>query len=802
MISVAALPQWQALAAHARQVDNLEMRDLFAEDPARAARFKAEADGLYLDYSKNPITAETWALLEALAKARNLEGWRERMFAGERINTTEDRAVLHIALRNRSNRPIMLEGRDVMTEVNAVLAQMQRFVETVHAGEWLGGTGKPIRHIVNIGIGGSHLGPQAVVEALEAYQRPGFAVHFVSNVDGNDLEAVLDRIDPETTLFIVASKTFTTQETMTNARSARGWLEARLGEAADVARHFVAVSTNEAGVRDFGIDPANMFRFWDWVGGRYSLWSAIGLPIALALGWRNFERLLAGAHAMDEHFCSRPLASNLPVILGLVGVWNTNFLGAGSHGVLPYDQRLDRFVDHLQQLDMESNGKRIDRDGYPVDYATGPVLWGRPGTNGQHAFYQLLHQGTRVVPADFIAVAAPGHDLEAHHPILLSNVIAQTEALMAGKSETAAREEMIANGLEEKQADALAPHRSFPGNRPTNTLILPRLDPVSMGQLAALYEHKVFVQGIVWNINSFDQWGVELGKTLAKSVLSDLAAATPASGHDGSTNALIERLRQAGAPVHLDPARIQAVIFDLDGVLTDTARVHAAAWKRLFDAFLSRRADRGDESFEPFTMADYHRHIDGKPRRDGLLAFLDSRGLELAEGGKEDTLEDETILGLANAKNAFFHDALASDGVTAFEDGARCLARLRAAGIETAVISASRNAKAVIAAAGLSGRFDLLVDGEAAAERGLAGKPAPDVFLEAARGLGVDPAHAAIVEDAQAGVAAGAAGDFALVIGLAREGGRKRLTRAGADLAIGDLEALSLLDGKDDDGPA
>jgi len=630
----------------------------------------------------------------------------------------------------------------------------------------------------------------AVVEALEAYQRPNITVHFVSNVDGNDLEAVLDRIDAETSLFIVASKTFTTQETMTNARSARDWLETRLGEAADVARHFVAVSTNEAGVRDFGIDPENMFRFWDWVGGRYSLWSAIGLPIALALGWRNFERLLAGAHAMDEHFRTRPLNANLPAILGLVGVWSTTFLGAESHAVLPYDQRLDRFVDHLQQLDMESNGKRIDRDGRPVDYTTGPVIWGRPGTNGQHAFYQLIHQGTHLVSADFIAVAEPAHDLVEHHPILLSNVVAQTEALMTGKSEIAVREEMIGAGIETERAEALAPHRSFPGNRPSNTLILPRLDPFFMGQLAALYEHKVFVQGIVWNINSFDQWGVELGKTLAKSVLTDLNSSKPASGHDASTNALIDRLRERSATVRLDPNQYKAVIFDLDGVLTDTARVHAAAWRRLFDAFLAQRAQRGEAGFAPFTMADYQSLVDGKPRRDGLRAFLASRDIELPEGGSDDALEDATILGLANAKNAFFHEALEGDGVTAFEDGERCLARLRSAGIKTAVISASRNAKAVLAAAGLTERFDRLVDGEAAAARSLAGKPAPDVLLAAARDLGVDPADAAIVEDAEAGVAAGAAGDFALVLGLARNGGRKRLTRAGADVVIKDLDAL------------
>lgn len=782
---------WRALADHARLMAETPMRRLFDEDQARAGRFAAASGGLFLDYSKNRITEETVSLLEALARDRDLERWRDRMFAGERINGTEDRAVLHVALRNRGNRSTMIDGADVMEDVNAVREQMRRFVETVHAGEWRGGTGKPIRHVVNIGIGGSHLGPQAVVEALEAYRRPEIETHFVANVDGNDIESVLEHIDPETSLFIIASKTFTTQETMTNARSARDWLTGRLGESGDVASHFVAVSTNAAGVREFGIDPANMFRFWDWVGGRYSLWSAIGLPIALALGWYNFGRLLDGAHGMDTHFIEAPLRANLPVLLGLLGVWNTNFLGAETHAVLPYDQRLDRFVDHLQQLDMESNGKQVDRQGRPVDYVTGPVIWGRPGTNGQHAFYQLIHQGTRLVPADFIAVAEPAHDLEGHHAILLSNVVAQTEALMAGKSEAAVRAELIDAGTPEGEAAALAPYRSFPGNVPTNTLILDRLDPFAVGQLAALYEHKVFVQGVIWNINSFDQWGVELGKTLAKSVLADLRSEAPVTGHDTSTTALIERLRAGPAPVPLDPSQTGAVIFDMDGVITDTARLHAAAWKQLFDAYLAHRAAARGEPLAPFTMADYRRYVDGKPRLEGLRDFLAAREITLPEGREEDGPEAETLRGLGNAKTEYFRAALEAEGVAAFADVRPCLGRLAKAGIRTAAISASRHAEIVLEAAGLREAFDTILEGERAAELGLAGKPEPDIFLAAARALGVPPERAVVVEDSVAGVAASRAGGFALVLGMARTGGKKALTRAGADRAIADLDALA-----------
>jgi len=781
-------PQWQALTAHARRMREVHMRDLFAADAARAERFSAETDGLYLDYSKNRITEETWSQLAALAEARDLAGWREKMFAGERINTTEDRAVLHAALRNRANTPVTVDGEDVMPAVNAVLARIQDFVGRVHAGEWRGATGAPIRHIVNIGIGGSHLGPQAAVEALEAYRTPGIETHFVANVDGNELETVLECIDAETTLFVVASKTFTTQETMTNARSARSWLMARLGEAGEVAKHFVAVSTNEAAVREFGIDPANMFGFWDWVGGRYSLWSAIGLPIALTIGWHNFERLLEGAHAMDRHFSQAPLEQNLPAILGLIGAWNSNFLGAETQAILPYDQRLDRFVDHLQQLDMESNGKRVDRAGCRVDVATGPIVWGRPGTNGQHAFYQLIHQGTRLAPADFIAVAEPAHDFEAHHTILLSNVVAQSEALMMGKGETEVREELVAAGMDAQTAAALAPHRTFPGNGPTNTLILPRLDPFTFGQLTALYEHKVFTQGVLWDINSFDQWGVELGKQLAKTALGELEGEGPVTGHDASTNRLIDRLRGGGPPVRIDRRSVDAVIFDLDGVLTDTAQVHAAAWKRLFDAYLERRATRTGETFQPFTMADYRAYVDGKPRLNGVRDFLASRGISLEMGGPDDSGDRETLHGLGNTKNAYFRAALECEGISAFADAPAGLERLRAAGLKTAVISASRNAEAVIEAAGLAGCFDTLIEGETAAARGLAGKPAPDIFLEAARELGIAPERAVVVEDALAGVAAGRAGGFAWVLGMARGGGRKALTRAGADGALTTLD--------------
>ena len=537
MASLADSPAWTALRKHRDSVAATTLRELLAGDPGRFERFSLRLGGLLLDYSKNRITEETKRLLLDLAHEREVENWRNRMFAGDRINVTEQRAVLHVALRNRSNQPILVDGQDVMPEVNTVLDRMRGFTERVRSGEWTGHTGKRIADVVNIGIGGSDLGPQMVVEALKPYGRPDLRAHFVSNVDATHIAETLKRLDPETTLFIIASKTFTTQETLANARTARVWLVDRLGEESAIARHFVAASTNEKEVRSFGIDPANMFPFWDWVGGRYSLWSAIGLPIALAIGFERFEQLLAGAHEMDEHFRTAPLDQNMPVILGMLGVWYVNFWGAPAHAVLPYDQYLARLPAFLQQLDMESNGKRVDRDGRPVDYATGPVIFGEPGTNGQHAFYQLIHQGTVLIPADIIAPLESHNPIGEHHRILLSHAIAQAEALMRGKTEAEARAET--------PDPALAPHRVFPGNRPTNMMLVRKLDPHALGMLIALYEHKVFVQGIVWNINSFDQWGVELGKQLAGTILKELQPGAAVGDHDGSTAGLIGYVRRS-----------------------------------------------------------------------------------------------------------------------------------------------------------------------------------------------------------------------------------------------------------------
>ncbi len=548
-MSITTLPAWRALAAHAEAMRDIHMRDLFHRDPGRFQRFSLRLGDFLLDYSKNRITDETMRRLLDLAAARDLEGWRRRMFGGERINVTENRAALHVALRNRSGRPIMVDGKDVMPEVNRVLAQMRGFAEAVRAGDWRGHTGEAVTDVVNIGIGGSDLGPVMVCEALRPYQRAGLRVHFVSNVDGSHIAETLKWCRPESTLFIVASKTFTTQETLANARTARAWLTGALGEAA-VARHFVALSTNAEGVAEFGIDTANMFEFWDWVGGRYSLWSAIGLSIAVAVGMDNFKRLLDGAHAMDEHFRTAPAAANMPVVLGLLGVWYNNFLGAQAHAVLPYDQYLARLPAYLQQADMESNGKSVDRDGRRVDYQTGPVVFGEAGTNGQHAFYQLIHQGTKLIPADFIAAAETHNPVGDHHTLLLSNFLAQTEALMRGKTAAEARAELEAAGLHGEAVEALLPHRVFEGNRPTNSILYRRLDPHTLGMLVALYEHKVFVQGVIWNVNSFDQWGVELGKQLAKAIRPELAGDAPVSGHDASTAGLIDRVRalRGGGP--------------------------------------------------------------------------------------------------------------------------------------------------------------------------------------------------------------------------------------------------------------
>ncbi|PVE21404.1 glucose-6-phosphate isomerase [Microvirga sp. KLBC 81] len=543
MTTLTASPARQALQTHSAAIRSLHLRDLFAQDPERFARFSIKLGDLLLDYSKHRITAETMGLLLDLARASDVEGWRDRMFTGEKINTTENRAVLHVALRNRSNRPILVDGVDVMPGIEAVLEKMRLFSERIRSGDWRGATGETITDIVNIGIGGSDLGPFMVCEALRPYQQPDLRAHFVSNVDAAHLTHTLARLDPAHTLFIVASKTFTTQETMTNAASARAWLTGALGEDA-VARHFVAVSTNAPEVARFGIDTANMFEFWDWVGGRYSLWSAVGLPIVLAVGFERFIELLEGAHAMDQHFRSAPLEQNMPVIMGLLGIWYRNFLGASTLALLPYDQHLHRFAAYFQQGDMESNGKSVRRDGRRVDYATGPIIWGEPGTNGQHAFFQLLHQGTELIPADFLAAVESQTPLGDHHEKLLANFLAQTEALAFGKTESEVRAELQKRGLSGEALEALVPHRVFEGDRPTTSILYRKLTPHRLGSLIALYEHKIFVQGVIWGINSFDQWGVELGKELASRILPELRSNGTGTSHDSSTNGLINHIKR------------------------------------------------------------------------------------------------------------------------------------------------------------------------------------------------------------------------------------------------------------------
>jgi len=541
------LPAWNALLNHHRDVAPLHMRDLFAADPGRFEKFSLQWQDFLFDFSKNRITEETLPLLLDLAQQAGLGARIEAMFSGQRINVTEDRAVLHVALRNRGGRPIQVDGVDVMPGVLAVQAKMRSFSEAVRSGRWLGFTGKAITDVVNVGIGGSDLGPLMACEALKHYAQPGLGVHFVSNVDATHLAETLKRLDPASTLFIIASKTFTTQETLTNAWSARDWLIQSLGSEAAVAHHFVALSTNAEAVRAFGIDTDNMFEFWDWVGGRYSLWSAIGLSIALAVGMDRFEELLEGANAVDEHFRTAPLAENIPVIMALLGVWYDNFFGAETHAVLPYEQYLSRFPAYLQQGDMESNGKRVTLAGEAVNYATGPIIWGEPGTNGQHAFYQLIHQGTRLIPCDFIAGACSLNPVGQHQPILLSNFFAQTEALMKGKTEAEARQELEQAGLSAEKVEKLLPHKVFPGNRPTNSILYHRLTPRTLGSLIAFYEHKIFVQGVIWNVNSFDQWGVELGKQLAKTILPELEGADVVSSHDASTNGLINHCKNVRA---------------------------------------------------------------------------------------------------------------------------------------------------------------------------------------------------------------------------------------------------------------
>jgi glucose-6-phosphate isomerase len=539
---VSALTQlaaWKALQLHYGQIANLHMRDMFRDDPSRFERFSIRFEDMLVDYSKNRITGETIRHLLALADETGLRQRIVGMFAGERINFTEDRAVLHTALRKRGGGPVHVDGADVMPAVRAVLAKMRAFSNAVRSGDLKGYTGERITDVVNIGIGGSDLGPAMVTRALKPYSLPGLRVHFVSNIDGTQIIEALKQKRPETTLFIVASKTFTTLETLTNARTARSWFTGATGSDAAVARHFVALSTNTREVRAFGIDPANMFEFWDWVGGRYSLWSAIGLSVAIAVGMDRFDEMLEGAHAMDEHFRTAPFEGNIPVMLGLLGIWYRNFFATPTHAVLPYDQYLDRLPAYLQQADMESNGKSVGRDGKPVDYETGPVIWGEPGTNGQHAFYQLLHQGTQIVPADFIAAAESHNPVGLHQQILLANFFAQTEALMRGKSAAEVRRDLAAAGLADESLERLLPHRVFDGNRPTNTILYRRLTPRTLGALIAMYEHKIFVQGAIWGINSFDQWGVELGKQLAGAIQPELASDAPADSHDASTNGLI-----------------------------------------------------------------------------------------------------------------------------------------------------------------------------------------------------------------------------------------------------------------------
>ncbi|MCS6845983.1 MAG: glucose-6-phosphate isomerase, partial [Caldilineales bacterium] len=534
MSQLTSSPAWQALMAHRQEMADVHMRDLFAQDPQRFQRFSLRLGDILFDYSKNRITERTMALLLDLARQARLDQAIEAMFTGQKINNTEKRAVLHVALRNRSNRPIYVDGEDVMPAVNAVLEKMRRFSEAVRSGRWRGYTGQPIADVVNIGIGGSDLGPKMVVRALTPYVQPGLRFHFVSNVDGTDIAETLKAVRPETTLFLIASKTFTTQETMTNAHTARRWfLQAAQDEAA-VAKHFVALSTNRRKVEEFGIDPANMFEFWDWVGGRYSLWSAIGLSIALAVGMERFEELLAGAHAVDEHFRTAPFEQNIPVVMALLGIWYNNFFGAESHAILPYDQYLDLFADYFQQGDMESNGKGVTKAGQPVDYSTGPIIWGQPGTNGQHAFYQLIHQGTKLVPCDFLAAARSHNPIGDHHAILLSNFFAQTEALMRGKTAEEVRAELLAEGVADEDLAVLTAAKTFPGNRPTNSFLYRQLTPYTLGALIALYEHKIFTQGVIWDINSFDQMGVELGKQLAKAILPELADDRPVHSHDSS----------------------------------------------------------------------------------------------------------------------------------------------------------------------------------------------------------------------------------------------------------------------------
>lgn len=534
---------WKALEQHQAAFADTTIQQLFAQDTERFAKYSLTFNNeILVDFSKNKINQETLTLLRQLATECDLDSAIDAMFGGEKINRTENRAVLHTALRNRSNTPVLVDGKDVMPEVNAVLNKMQAFCERVISGEWKGYTGKAITDVINIGIGGSDLGPYMVTEALRPYKNH-LTMHFVSNVDGTHIAETLKKVNPETTLILVASKTFTTQETMTNAHSAREWFLASAKDEAHVAKHFAALSTNAKEVEKFGIDTANMFEFWDWVGGRYSLWSAIGLSIALSVGFDNFVELLRGAHEMDKHFRHTPIEQNIPATLALVGLWNTNFLGAQTEAILPYDQYLHRFAAYFQQGNMESNGKYVGRDGKVVNYQTGPIIWGEPGTNGQHAFYQLIHQGTTLIPCDFIAPAQSHNPLGDHHSKLLSNFFAQTEALAFGKSKEEVEAEFVKVGKTLEQVKEIVPFKVFTGNKPTNSILVQKITPFSLGALIAMYEHKIFVQGVIFNIYSFDQWGVELGKQLANRILPELAQADKVSSHDSSTNGLINQFK-------------------------------------------------------------------------------------------------------------------------------------------------------------------------------------------------------------------------------------------------------------------
>lgn len=534
---------WSLLSKHFKEIEPLEIKSFFKNDKDRYQNMSLSLEDMLVDYSKNNINGKTLKLLVALAKECGLEGAIQAMFSGEEINHTEQRAVLHTALRNRSNRPVLVGGKDVMPTINDVLAKMKGFTNSVHNGEWKGFTGQKIESIINIGIGGSDLGPVMVTEALKHYQIEGVETYFVSNVDGTHIAETLKKVNPETTLFLVASKTFTTQETMTNAHSARAWLLDYYKNENAVASHFVALSTNAKAVAEFGIDTHNMFEFWDWVGGRYSLWSAIGLSIALTIGYNNFEKLLDGAHTMDKHFSEAPLDKNIPVILALIGVWYNNFYGFESEAILPYDQYLHRFAAYFQQGNMESNGKYIDNNGNKVNYETGPIIWGEPGTNGQHAFYQLIHQGTKIIPCDFIAPAQSHNPIGDHHNKLMANFFAQTEALMNGKTKEEVVDELTRSGLSSEEIDKLVSYKVFEGNRPTNSILLKKVTPYALGSLIAMYEHKIFTQGVIWNINSFDQWGVELGKKLAGEILPQLSGPEQVSSHDSSTNGLINQYK-------------------------------------------------------------------------------------------------------------------------------------------------------------------------------------------------------------------------------------------------------------------